>query len=174
MYSIAVWMPYINPSFARSGHLEGSSNFATSCVQSPTPSPVSSPSEELGTSSDRTDGEETPGMRLDVASLPEDTDPEPASCLDQSKARSRSAAGSAAPAGAAGRGAVPAAGWPARLSAAVRWLSAPGSPGEEPARRLPPSRLSWPGWDWRGTGARYEQSRLPVDFQGERPPVCGR
>lgn len=31
-------------------------------------------------------------MRLDVASLPEDTDPQPASCLDQSKARSRSAA----------------------------------------------------------------------------------
>lgn len=82
MYVIAVLMPYINSSFPRSANLEGSGNFATSCEgepQSPPPSTVSSPSKELGTSSDRTDGEQIPGVRLDVTSLPEDTDPQPAS-----------------------------------------------------------------------------------------------
>lgn len=125
MYVIAVLMPYINPSFARSGNLDGSGNFATSCEvepQSPAPSPASSPSKELGTSSDRTDGQEIPGVRLDVTSLPEDTDPQPAS----SEHPSPELTFYQLPQEQRGRGAVPAEGWPARLSGAVRWLLRPG------------------------------------------------
>jgi len=41
------------------------------------------------------------------------------------------------------------------------------------ARQAGRSLPGLPGCDRRGRGARHEASPLPVDFQGERPPVCG-
>lgn len=153
MYVIAVLMPYINSSFPRSANLEGSGNFATSCEgepQSPAPSTLSRPSKEFETSSDRTDGQQIPGVRLDVTSLPEDMDPQPVSSEYASSEQTLQQTCSpglqlpqeqrAARSGSRRRLASPA------IGSSQMALRPGGLQGRSrPALLPPPARLPWPG-----------------------------
>lgn len=75
-YVMAVLMPYINSSSPRSANLGTRSLCRFVRGRNPIP-PPRRPLSRLGACLDRAEGEQTPGARLDVSSLPEDMNPQP-------------------------------------------------------------------------------------------------